>query len=319
MLDVGDFEVLDECVGEDENEDQDRSYEGSEIDEDYENEDNQENQKQMLESIPDRDREDINIDENSGDNGDNILDVSIDVAENEFLESVAKDFSENMEDDIEEHPHKSKPSVKKSDPTVQIKKMLVNIEKTEDETEVTVPRKKPGPRSKTMNIQPSSVKKSVQKIDFSDKEKNIESTIEDDSVSSPNSQKESSDQNIQNKTPAFLKNDLTDEEIMIHFDEIENTVVASDSFSIKNEIEEIDESKDEIKEEKKSVDNEDIEDNEDNADNEDENWDDNDNNTQLPKLKIEEEEFKESEMWYKEKVRHLHTFITQMIKNIKHV
>ena len=318
MLDVGDFEVLDECVGEDDNEEDRRSSDGSEEEEDN---DHHENPKRRRESAR---RQTEDIDENSGDNADNILDVSIDVSENDFLENVAKDFSENIEEEIiEVRPRITRSSARKVEPQVQLRR-IATPQKAEDEPEVVavIPKKKPGPRSKTMNIQ-TPVKKTPIKINFADKSKVKKNESVNDNKKNTNTQSpkitekneqpiNKPNQNTQNKTPAFLKKDLTDEEIMIHFDEIENTVLTSDNFVIQNEVEQLE--KEESKD--KNDENNDIQNQGDqtedkkNEENEEENWDDCDTNgKKQPKIKIEQEQLKESEMWYKEKVRICHFYI----------
>lgn len=320
MLDVGDFEVLDECVGEDEfDEGQDvRSIDGSYYEEEEEP-DEQENPKRKRESARHRERQEM--DENSGDNADNVLDVSIDVTENDFLESVAKDFSENIEDDIDDKPQKQKSILKKGQPTVKVQKMELRSNKKVEEPKVELvpPKKKPGPKSKTMNLQTSQEKKPIQKISFNslDKkneseknsnsdsqksnnknEQNAENKSEDQKAINQNTEKQNIQSKTPNKTPAFLKKDLTDEEIMIHFDEIENTVLTSDSFVIQNEVEQAEQEKQQKEEESnnKEFTNQEHQD--------EENWDEDEVPSKKPaKIKIEEKEFKESEMWYKDKVR----------------
>lgn len=358
MLDVGDFEVLDECVGEDENEDEHdvRSIDGSYYDDEEEQEEH-DNPKRKRESA--RLRETQELDENSGDNADNVLDVSIDVTENDFLESVAKDFSENIEDDIEIKTQKKKPIIRTGQPTVKVQKIDLGSNKKIEEPKVEndPPRKKPGPKSKTMNIQTPQAKKSILKINFNDSEKKNESEKNSNTSQKTNNKNEQKPENkksvnqkpanqkptnqkpanqkpanqkpanqdtekqkIQsktpNKTPAFLKKDLTDEEIMIHFDEIENTVLTSDSFVIQNEVEQAEKEqqqkeesndKDDIKEET-NQENQETAENQENQE-EEENWDESETSSKRPpKIKIEEKVFKESEMWYKEKVRFFYFF-----------
>ncbi len=239
MLDVGDFEVLDECAGEDDNEEDCdvQSICGTYIEEeDEEDDDDHENPKRRAGQM-----NDSHVDENSGDNTDNILDVSIDVAENEFLENVAKDFSENIEEVVEEQPRKTRYNLRRGEPTVQIKK-LPEKKTINSKPEVPTPKKKPGPKSKTMNVQSTPAKKPIQKISFNDDKEmkeekkttqqtdNKQEAEENENktpktaAAAPQKSKEMIKQIFQQKTPAFLKKDLTDEEIMIHFDEIENTV-----------------------------------------------------------------------------------------------
>ncbi|OXU31444.1 hypothetical protein TSAR_004722 [Trichomalopsis sarcophagae] len=327
MLDVGDFEVLDECAGEDDNEEDCdvQSFCGTYVEEEDEEEDYEhENPKRRASQM-----NDSHVDDNSGDNTDNILDVSIDVAENEFLENVAKDFSENIEDVVEEQTPKSRYNLRRGEPTVQIKK-LPEKKVTDSKSEAPTPKKKPGPKCKTMNVQSTPAKKPIQKISFTnDNEKKEEkktaqqtenkkeadkneSEIPKAAANSiPQQSKEKSQQNLQRKTPAFLKKDLTDEEIMIHFDEIENTVLTSDSFVIEHEIDQSMQEADNNKSENNGDKKDDEKQNEDKKDEEikdenkeeEENWDEtcDKNIKNKPEIKIEEKEFKESEMWYKEK------------------
>lgn len=382
MLDVGDFEVLDECVGEDDNEEDDiRSCDGSyyEDDEDLELHDHRDNPKRASESVrrrnnSGRDQQHLNIDENSADNGDNILDVSIDV-ENDFLESVAKDFSESIEEEEEievveeeERPRtraSARLGAKKPETPVSVKKKIVlNLRKDEEKKEEVTPvRKRPGPKSKTLNSDgtpvktvATPVKKPIQKINFSDdKDKKVEASKNANATTNNNAnanakkspvkpqnaeaiKKPPTPQKIQpkaaapkaapkaaQKTPAFLKKDLTDEEILEHFDEIENSVLTSECFIIENESEscsEVKEEEEEEEKEKKSVEEkkkeekteeekeeekkeeEEKKDQGNGEENQEENWDE-EAERQAKKqahIKIEEEEFAENELWYKDKV-----------------
>lgn len=331
MLDVGDYEVVDECEGEDEdevisydgNEEEHIDEDGVDINEDKQNAGNNEDYS--------------NVDENSGDNTENILDVSIDM-ESDFLESVAKDFSVNIEED-EDRPRVTRSSTKRREPTVQLRKLDMSTKKTKAETEVTeVPRKKPGPKSKTMNVPTPPVKRVIQRITFSDKSgkednkknqkdskgesqktpvkaplKNSSVLTSKDTTAPPQKNSNAAPpKKIEQSTPkdapkksVFLKADLTDEEIMMHFDEIENTVLTSDTFVIQEEVDQA------LKEEKKDGEdssqpndtNNEKNQEEKKNDNEEEDWD---KDVSPPKrkteFKIEEEELKESEMWYKEKV-----------------
>ncbi|XP_058792221.1 uncharacterized protein LOC131664830 isoform X3 [Phymastichus coffea] len=312
-LDMGDFEVLDECVGEDE--DEVISYDGNE--EEHINEDLEDYEREKQDTGGNEDFS--HADENSGDNADNILDVSIDFEENEFLESVAKDFSENIEEE-EERPRVPQFSNKRREPTVQLKKLDISLTKKflSQPEEIPVPRKKPGPKSKTMNITTPPVKKPIQRITFSDKSEKDDNT-ENEANSKNESQKipknsgamnqKKTEQNKPNVTPkksVFLKADLTDEEIMMHFDEIENTVLTSDTFVIQEEVDQAgknEKSTEDYSSQLNKTDREEIQDEKKN-DNEEEDWDKDIVPTKMKtQLKIEQEEFKESELWYKDKLK----------------
>lgn len=333
MLDVGDFEVLDECASDEEQEDEyEEDFDRTDFQSD-EDDGEHENPKRRIHNSRSNERDDPNLDDNSGDNGDNVLDVNIDVSENEFLENVAKDFSENLEEEVSECPRVLRSAKKGVAPASAQKK---HVEKSEPETPAS--RKKPGPKSKTANANvPVSPKKPIQKITFKEEEKKVVPTpkkpiqkitfnkeefenknkenktanskkaeikVESKNESSNTNQKDSKSElkttndksNAESKTPAFLqKKDLTDEEIMMHFDEIESTVLTSDTFVIENEQTEVQQNDvkpeviDAVEEKKENV--------------PDENWDNCDNAPKKKPFKIEEMEFAEHEMWYKDKVR----------------
>ncbi|CAB0033285.1 unnamed protein product [Trichogramma brassicae] len=173
MLDVGDFEVLDECASDEDDVDQ-----KSEYDYEYDEPDVEDNNDETNEGLEFGDKECSNLEEeNSADNTDTVLDVSIDVTENEFLETVAKDFSENIEDEAnDKSPKKTNKDVTKA---------ASDKGKNDQELEVVavIPQKKPGPKSKT--LVDSTKKKTPIVITFDDSKEKFLNSLEGSITNAP--------------------------------------------------------------------------------------------------------------------------------------
>lgn len=302
MLDVGDFEILDECASDEEEEQKseyDYEYDEQDVEEDY-NEECTENMEHV-------DNENSNLDENSGDNNDTVLDVSIDVSENEFLETVVEDFSENLEDQTKEENLESQTKQNKNEPVKD--KPATELSNADDDLEViAVVPKKPGPKSKTTNVQFAN-KKSPIKINFLNKEPTakISETQKDDEITvlSENqklicenentSQNKAQTQKKLQKLPNTQKRKETNDVIQTEDLSIDSSTKEGAS-SVNNDKEVIE------------VDNKA---NEQKVEEEEEDWDKCEvSRTKKPKIKIEERSFKESELWYKEKVSFYFLFVS---------
>ncbi|XP_014229072.1 uncharacterized protein LOC106653922 isoform X1 [Trichogramma pretiosum] len=293
MLDVGDFEVLDECASDEDDVDQ-----KSEYDYEYDEPDVEDNNDETNEGLEFGDKECSNLEEeNSADNTDTVLDVSIDVTENEFLETVAKDFSENIEDEAND----KSPKKTNKDET----KAASDKGKNDQELEVVavIPQKKPGPKSKT--LVDSTKKKTPIVITFDDSKESKNSVSKESSgdTQSNNHQKNNylnkpsvaqTNQGSQN----FHKKAMTDEEIMKSCDEIENSALNSDTFVIENDVKEIKEENKEVAETESDGKNV-------AESSPTENWDEEIEKNAAKKIvkkMVLKREFKENEMWYKDKL-----------------
>lgn len=231
MLDVGDFEVLDEYVGEDDDMESERHRHYTSNDED-DDEDDDEYLQRRCQSFQDED---------SMDNTDHVLDVSIDVDENDFLENVATDLSKNLEDD-------------------------------DDDYDTNRRHLRSGSQQKRLK-QPSPAKAKFQQK----KDHETNNTQKDAKIGH------------QNEKPSFLRSDITDEELMEHFDEIENAELKAEN--VTNE--EDDKNLTEVEQEPKAQNME-----------QEEDWDKEEvERVKRHSVKLEELELREEDEWYRPKVR----------------
>lgn len=276
MLDVGDFEVLDECEGEEDEDENHHGY-GSHGESDFHDSEDYELRDSETQSKNDTDRR-------------NILTVSIDVEEHEFLENVATDLSNNFEDEAQATSKSSAQECMDSDDIE-----VLEIVKKNSQIALSAKESLNRPSLKGSKL-------SANHHDFGNNNVPIDKTLPSTKPSQSNISSQMADEMPANSVlqirPSFLKSDFTDEEIMLHFDEIENTVLNSECFVIQNDVEQAEEeaNSEEIKntfsETEKDKEVIPVED-----------WDTEcDKIKRKQKIQFESLKLKETEMWYKVKV-----------------